>query len=432
VSFARQGVGTFLARVIVFAAIFAANILIARFLGPAGKGQIALVVFTLTVVIDLSMLGIPAALSYYVGRRIGDPHKVLGASIPLYAATLLAFSVPYLLALPWLHKTFFSDMPVWLPLLALAGFPLTLGTRYAAYVFIGMGRIRLYNLLEISDRVSYFLFQAVILIAVSRTVTGVIYAELLGRAFGFAIACWLIWRLVRPVLDFSTAEIRQLLNYGLRAHIITVATVITFRIGMYILRYYLDDAAVGQYSLALNVAELLLFIPNAFGVVLFSRTANTSNEEANRFTPVATRNVLFVTIVSAVLLALAAPVLVPAIFGKAFIPSLAPFMVLLPGVVIFAIYRVLSYDLLARGMPLRVSLAAGAGFAANVITGLILVPTMGAMGAAWGNFAGYAATSIIVIAQYIHVSRTPLLDLLIFRPSDIRFYTRFLNRKGES
>jgi O-antigen/teichoic acid export membrane protein len=432
VSFARQGAGTVLARVIVYAAIFAANILIARYLGPAGKGQIAILVFTITVVVNLAALGVPAALSYYIGRRIGEPQKMLGASIPLFAATLIVFGVPYLVALPWLRLNFFTDMPAWLPLAAILAFPLTLWTNYAIYVFVGMGRIRLYNLLEITDRVSYLLFQALILVAVSRTVAGVIYAEILGRGLACALACWLIWKLARPVLKFSVPEMKQLLNYGLRAQIITIATIITFRVGLYILRYYRDDATVGQYAMALNVAEILLFIPNSFGVVLFSRTASTTDEEANRFTPVATRNVLFVTAVSAALLALAAPILVPAIFGKAFAPSLAPFMVLLPGVVIFTIYRVLSYDLMARGMPLRVSLAAGAGLIANVITGLILVPGMGAMGAAWGNFAGYAATSIIVLAQYLYVSKTPLLELLVFKPSDIRFYTRLLNRRRET
>ena len=428
-SFARQGVGTLLARVIVYGALFIANILIARYLGPAGKGQIALIIFAITVVIDVSMLGVPAALSYYIGRRIFEPRRILGASIPLYTVTVLTFSAAYFLALPWLRKNFFADMPAWLPLVALLAFPLTLWTNYAIYTFVGMGRIRLYNLLEITDRVSYLLFQALILVAVSRTVAGVIYAELLGRGLACAVACWLLWKLVRPAVAFSAREAKQLLGYGLRAHIITITTIIAFRIGMYILRYYRDDAAVGQYALALNVAELLLFIPNSFGVVLFARTANTSDEEANLFTPVATRNVLLVTAISAVLLALAAPILIPAVFGKAFTPSLAPFVVLLPGVVIFSIYRVLSYDLMARGMPLRVSLAAGAGLAANVITGLMLVPGMGAIGAAWGNFAGYTITSVIVLAQYIFVSRTPLLDLLIFKPSDLRFYSKLFNRR---
>lgn len=429
-SFARQGAGTVLARVIVYGAIFIANILIARYLGPAGKGQIAILVFTISVVVNLAALGVPSALSYYIGRRIGEPQKMLGASIPLFATTLFAFGVPYLIALPWLHRNFFPDMPSWLPLLALLAFPLTLWTNYAIYVFVGMGRIRLYNLLEITDRVSYLFFLALILVAMSQTVAGVICAEILGRGLACVLACWLIWKLVRPVLKFSVVEMKQLLGYGLRAHIITITTIIAFRIGMYILRYYRDDATVGQYALALNVAELLLFIPNSFGVVLFARTANTSDEEANRFTPVATRNVLFVTAISAVLLVLTAPFLIPAIFGKAFTPSLAPFMVLLPGVVIFTIYRVLSYDLMARGMPLRVSLAAGAGLAANVITGLMLVPGMGAMGAAWGNFAGYTITSAIVLAQYIYVSRTPLLELLIFKPSDLRFYSRLFNRQA--
>jgi hypothetical protein len=51
------------------------------------------------------------------------------------------------------------------------------------------------------------------------------------------------------------------------------------------------------------------------------------------------------------------------------------------------------------------------------------------MGAAWGNFAGYAATSAIVLAQYLYVSKTPLLELLLFRPSDIRFYTKLLHKR---
>lgn len=110
-SFVRQGVGTLSSRTIVFAGAFLANILIARFLGPAGKGQISLVIFTLTILINIATLGIPAALVFHVGQKLHNARRLFGAGIVLYVFAIVFFAALYLAILPSLQCTIFSDLP---------------------------------------------------------------------------------------------------------------------------------------------------------------------------------------------------------------------------------------------------------------------------------------------------------------------------------
>jgi O-antigen/teichoic acid export membrane protein len=134
------------------------------------------------------------------------------------------------------------------------------------------------------------------------------------------------------------------------------------------------------------------------------------------------------TLVSALVLGLVAPVLVPFIFGQAFRPSIALFLVLLPGVITFALYRVLSYDMIGRGFPLRVSLASGAGLIGNLCVAILLVPSLGAMGAVFGNLAGYVLTTVIITFIFLRMTGNRLSDLIFWRRDDIRHYRNLLSK----
>ena len=427
-SFVRQGAGTLLSRVIVYGAAFLANILIARLLGPAGKGQVSLIIFTVTVVIDLAALGIPSALVFFVGQRLYEVRRLVGAGVVLYAVLTAAFSLLYLLVVPHLHGTLFSELPLWLLYFVLVAFPITSATRYAQHIALGLRQVFRFNVVTVLDRVGVLVLLLVILCGLERSVAGVVTAEVLGRLLACAVALYWLFSTVKPALGFGGRVVAALLNYGLRAHLMLMIALVSYRVGLYVLRYFHDDATVGQYSIALNVAEVLLFIPNSFGVILFSRTSGSSKEEADRFTPIAARNVLLVTLVAAGVLAVAAPVLVPLVFGRDFTPAVAPFFVLLPGVVVFALYRVLSYDIIGRGFPLRVSVASAAGLLANLAVAIILVPALGAMGAAWGNFAGYVVTTIIITCIFLRLSQNRLVDVLFWRRGDFRHYRGILTK----
>jgi len=431
-SYARQGVGTMASRIIVYAAAFGANVIIARLLGPAGKGQVSLIILTLTILIGFAALGIPTALTYYIGKKLLDPSRLFGAALSLFAVLVTVFGGAYWLLVPYIHPLFFSDIPRSLLYVILVAFPLTLFTRYAEYIFLAFNQILRYNVVMVLDRVGYLAALSLILFAVSRSITGVVSAEIAARSLAAVLAVVLVAQALRPTWRFGWREIRSLLAYGVKAHVVLIVAFISYRVSLYILRYYHDDAAVGQFSIALNVAEVLLFVPNSFGLVLFSKSASSRDEDADALTPVATRSVFLLTLVASVALGLVAPVLVPLIFGKAFAPSVPPFLLLLPGIVVFSIYRMLSYDIVARGHPLRVSATAATGLAFNVAVCFALVPTMGATGAALGSVVGYLVNSVVITLIFIRMTGIRLRDFLLFRRSDLRLYRSLFKRTSDS
>jgi O-antigen/teichoic acid export membrane protein len=308
----------------------------------------------------------------------------------------------------------------------LLAFPLSLAIRYAQHIALGLRHVFHYNLVTALDRVAYVVLLLVILWGLEQSVVGVVYAEVLGRLTACVVAVYLLLRSLKPLFAFGRRELGALLSYGLRAHLMLFIALISYRVGLYVVRYYHDAATVGLYSIALNLAEVLLFIPNSFGVILFTRTSSSTDEEASRFTPIAARNVFMLTLACALALGFVAPVLVPLVFGQAFRPSIALFLVLLPGVVIFALYRVLSYDMIGRGFPLRVSLASGAGLIANLGVAILLVPSLGAMGAVFGNLAGYALTTVIITFIFLRMTGNRLSDLVLWRRDDLRHYRNLL------
>ncbi len=425
-SFVRQGVGTLAGRMIIFAAAFIVNILIARFLGPTGKGQVSLVLFTVTILINLAALGIPSALVFFVGQKLYDLRRLLGASIVLYSVLVVVFAALYLLIIPYLQSPMFSDLPPWLMYFVLLALPITLAAQFAQHIALGLRQVFRFNLVLVVSHVGYVVLLAAFMWGVERSVAGVIYAEMLGRLVACAVALYLLLGTLRPRWSFGWRELGALLSYGLRAHLMIVIAIILDRVGLYVLRYFHDAAIVGQYSISLNVAEVLLFIPTSFGLVLFSRTSSSTTEEANRFTPVASRNVMAITGLAAIALGFVAPWMVPLVFGKAFAPAVAPFLVLLPGVAVFTLYRVLSYDIIGRGFPLRVSIATGVGLIANVSVAILLVPSLGAMGAALGNLVGYVLTTILITFIFLRLTGNRLADLVLWRREDFRYYRNLL------
>ena len=70
---------------------------------------------------------------------------------------------------------------------------------------------------------------------------------------------------------------------------------------MFLLAYFIDDIAVGIYSIAVMLAERIWLVSQSVSSVLFARVANLASEkERNIFTSLASRNTLFITFLGVV------------------------------------------------------------------------------------------------------------------------------------
>lgn len=127
--------------------------------------------------------------------------------------------------------------------------------------------------------------------------------------------------------------LKESLRYGGKGYVGNIAQFLNYRLNIFLVAYFLDVAAVGFYVLAVGMAERLWMIPGSIGTVLFPRVAAIDKTQANQLTPKVSRHTLFIVfMLSIVLLALARP-LIQLLFGTAFLPSVEPLMVLLPGIV---------------------------------------------------------------------------------------------------
>ena len=140
--------------------------------------------------------------------------------------------------------------------------------------------------------------------------------------------------------------------FGLKGHISNVLSFINYRIDIFIIAFFLDDIAVGLYSVAVLISERIWLVSQSVSSVLFARIANLSDDvERNKFTSLASRNTLLITFIGGLILALVSHWFINLFFGESYSQSVIPFLYLIPGVVIFSMSKVLANDFIGRGYP---------------------------------------------------------------------------------
>jgi O-antigen/teichoic acid export membrane protein len=109
---------------------------------------------------------------------------------------------------------------------------------------------------------------------------------------------------------------------------------------------------------------------------------------------------------TAVPLALAAGAVVPTLFGRTFDGAVVPAQILLIGLAAEGAAGVVTAFLYGRGRPGLNSVAAATGLVVTLILDVILIPRLGAIGAAIASSAAYLTTTLTLLAWYRHVTRS--------------------------
>ena len=110
----------------------------------------------------------------------------------------------------------------------------------------------------------------------------------------------LVSRLVSLRLGLDRKVLRQLLGFGLKGYAANLLTFFNYRLDSLILNGLAGVASVGIYSIAVAIAEVIWNVAGAFSTVMFPHVSALERNEANRLTPVVSRNVWFVTLVAVV------------------------------------------------------------------------------------------------------------------------------------
>lgn len=381
--------------------------IIARWLGPDGKGAYTLATLMPFMLALFLSGGVGLANVYFAGSRRIDVAR-LTANTLAYALMATAAAVLIVAAL-----IFTGALARWMPgvptqVVILASFwlPLSLLNPLLLNILQGLHRIKEVNFANLTQGSVTLMTTGVCVIVLGWGLVGAIIATWLGTVAALTMAVRYLRRegaSFRPRWD--AAILRPTIAYGLRGHIGSIFQFLNYRLDTFIVGGFLGVSGVGFYSSAVSLGELLWQFPNAVGFVIFPKSSASRPEEMNRFTPRVLKITLGILILGAALLALAGPFLIELIYGPAFAPSYPPLLALLPGVVLMGGGKVLTNEIAGRGYLQYNSVCAGLSLVLTVILDLTLIPRFGATGAAVASSLAYSAYFAAALGFYLHVSR---------------------------
>jgi O-antigen/teichoic acid export membrane protein len=397
--FIRKVAETFVTRILLIGIGLITSVIVARTLGPEGRGLYAVASAISTIGVQFGNLGLHASNTYYVAQN----RKLLPA---LVANTLMvSFGFGGLgAALAWLVclvQPNLAPVPGLLLVLALAGIPFGLAYLLLQNLLLGINEVRAYNKIEVITKLLTVGFLSLIIITGVVNVETVFSVGLIALVLGFTWSLWQLRKYLSCVPLPSFALLKEHVHYGIKAYLAAFFSFLVLRVDLLMIQYMLGVEQAGYYSIATSMADMLYMLPAVIGTILFPRLAVLkSQQEKWRLTKkVAWVVALLMVILAGVAVLLRKP-LVQLIFGEAFVSAAAAFAWLMPGIVILSINTILMNHFASNGMPLIAVYSPGIALVFNLLLNLKLIIKFGIVGASISSVISYAVMLVFSI-KYI-------------------------------
>jgi O-antigen/teichoic acid export membrane protein len=254
--------------------------------------------------------------------------------------------------------------------------------------------LRKWNLVRLSHPVVFFLLVIGTHSFTTLTVSLVIMLITVALAFQTTVAWWFYIRAFAPRGRFTRKNVRPMLRFGILNMSSTAPNSVNSRLDQLVLAIIVSSAALGQYAVAVSLSMLAAPLVMAFGHVAFPSLAR--GEHILETIRTATRGSVLVSTVSIVLILVAGPFIVPALFGPGYGSVTRLLLVLAPGATVVVVNQVLGDVLRGLGQPGIVAICEWIGVVTTVAGLLLLVPHLGVLGAAITSTVTYVLVFVLL------------------------------------
>ena len=407
----------------VVALTFGVGIIIARVLGPEGKGAYSLIILVPSMLSVIGNLGIGIANAYFSGKKKYELSDIASNSVILALMLGIATTITFLVYYHIFQPSFLRDaQPKEALALATMILPLMILTVYFNNMLLGLGRIKEFNLVSLAHTAAFLPLVLFFLFVFKLNVFNVVIAWAVAALVTSILSILLVTRVAKIHWSFHTSIFKESVKYGSQGYAGNLFQFLSYRLDMFIVAFFLSASFVGYYSVAVSLTEALWYFPAAVGTVIFAKTVGASPEEANKSTPIICRNTIMLTVLAAILLFATGKYIIILLFGAAFAPALQPLQILLPGMVAFSICKVLGNEILGRGKPIINTINVAISLAISIPLDLVLIPRIGIAGAALATTISYLASAIFSIVAFTRISGVNWIDVLIPKFEDLKFY----------
>lgn len=420
--FARRVTVVFAAKIVTFALGLATTVIVSRLLGPGGKGAYVAILAVPGLLGSIGVFGLPSAINYYAAR--GASVRGLFRSGILFALVLSVILIGLVwLALPALEQSIFRGARHYDVLLRviLIAVPAVMVAGFTGTILYGLQEVRLYSAIMIGQGLATLLLSVFFVGVLRLSVEGAVAASLAISWLYVAVILTAVWRVGRRRPGNKPVSTRELVSYGGRAYPASLTGFFNYRADTFMIQAIAatPDIALGLYSMAVTMAELIFFIPDSVTSIFLPRVAGATEAEAAEFLGRVSRMTVLISSCCAIVLIPVAWLGINLVL-PAFRDCLPAFLVLLPGVVSLCVAKVMTSYLGGRGRPGAISVGATIALVFNLTANLVLIPTLGIVGAALASLLSYTVLAALMLAVACRLSGHSPLDLVLPRMADAR------------
>jgi O-antigen/teichoic acid export membrane protein len=397
------------------------SILLARWMGPTGRGEIAAAMLWPSILVYTSSMGMFSATTFFSTQLDVRVESVLGNSLFFSFAQSIGAVLLGFFTLPWLLSSQ-SGMVLNVSRLYLLVIPLSLVTINCTSLLQGRMQIGVTNWLRLIVPTGYLVGVIFLKYSGFLTLLNIIILHLLLNIIALGAGVFIMWRLrtIRE-LGCDVGLAKKMLKYGLKVQVGEVSQTANVRLDQALMAAWLPPAQLGFYVVAVSAAG----IPNILSsTVRFIITPAISNTEAARdkhaLLIVAFRKYWILSLLIGIAIGAILPFTIPLVFGVNFIAATLPALILLVGAIAVGAKDVLTGGSQGLGNPWLSSRIDLITFCITGVLLFLLLPRFGIIGAALITTSVYLVQLVLIVINLNRSHNITPLSLFRLNLADMR------------
>ena len=370
---------------------------ITRILLPQGTGRIAFANSIVTYFSMFAMLGIPT-YGIRACAKVRDDEERLASVVQeiwiINAAMTIFVCMVYGIAI-LIIPAFKQEVS----LMVICGSYIVLNMLGMEWLYKGL---ECYTYITIRSIVFKIIGIILMFLLVRKDSDYLIYAAISVFAnAGYGILNFFMARKYIFKIKVKKRNYRQHFKLVMNFFAMSVAVVIYTNLDVVMLGFLKTSADVGYYDVAVKVKVILVNVVTALGAVVLPRASYyIENKRQKEFYAIIIKAFEVVTVISVpfmIYFSIMSKESILLLSGKEYLPAVIPMIVIMPTTVIIGFSNLLGIQvLIPLGKEMAVTCSEIAGAVVNLFINFLLIPDLGALGAAMGTLA---AEIVVLVVQ---------------------------------
>ena len=404
---------------------FIVTVLLIRLLGVEGNGIYSLFIANAALIVLITSFSFNSGITYYSAKNEFSPTSLLNSAFII----LLLQVIIILIVGKIFHSLFgfsiyvdiaFPSLPFWGCLYVSA----LLFNGYLSAIFSGNKWFDSLNILLVITNVIFIIVFSFLLY--KNEPNGNEHTLLILKVYVLLIVLQTVLNLIillkkiKYCFSFSLLKMKQfklVFMYAGIAFFSNLFQFLAYRMDYWFINYFNNKEELGLYALASKLSQVLWLLPMAVAAVIIPFTVTDSVKLIEKVKSIV-RLQFNGYILLGITLAILSPLFIPIIFSHSFSGTVLPFIILLPGVIVFTITTILAAyfaGINRQDINLKISFFC---FFTILVGDFLLVPRFGIVGAAVASSIGYAISGFTSLYMFSKQSGLSFKELLWAKKKD--------------